>query len=510
MTKKKVIKALTEEESAALAKKMEKSFSQLGDSALAAAASMLIMGNVIQPHYPSPRYFTYNDMELLRDNAWPRNRYDIQMPTGSDKLDMFLRDEWQIQYEWIMSTADEYLNGSLPMSIAMPKHVAEVRFASYVMDSYTAASKLTYSQRGGESGIMHDVAAAVRRLYYIFDRKLPRMALYNSPFDVALAESQMTGVPLHNLMYTAFGHDRARRYDQNTRRQHDELWKRVGGRWRENMQPERRIVTNRIESILKSRMSNAIVETQLRGVHVTPGIVLGYYEADRLGATEVEHVLSDPRITNPNLWMAHKLMRFICQRVSAIAFGSELIALSPPPTIRMTVGDDKLLSEAIKKGRGDQRLLDRLHSMAGPALSWRSGDYSEDFYIYHGWVVPSNFILEPEKLTAQQAVKEKSAELRRIMIEIMGVEKFLAGGKSKVINKDEFGTLLEVRLGNDNDDRWNVEIRRVLQVTNATPNPDGTYKDYFLFVPPTMSTAHEAVAWTFYTTPALYKPIKQA
>jgi hypothetical protein len=36
-----------------------------------------------------------------------------------------------------------------------------------------------------------------------------------------------------------------------------------------------------------------------------------------------------------------------------------------------------------------------------------------------------------------------------------------------------------------------------VQVTNATPEPDGTHRAYWLRVPPGMRTARQAVAWTF-------------
>lgn len=32
---------------------------------------------------------------------------------------------------------------------------------------------------------------------------------------------------------------------------------------------------------------------------------------------------------------------------------------------------------------------------------------------------------------------------------------------------------------------------------NSTPEPDGTFRDYFLRVPPGMVRAKQAVAWTF-------------
>jgi hypothetical protein len=37
----------------------------------------------------------------------------------------------------------------------------------------------------------------------------------------------------------------------------------------------------------------------------------------------------------------------------------------------------------------------------------------------------------------------------------------------------------------------------MLRVENSTPEPDGTYKFYFIRVPPDMRTAQQAVAWTF-------------
>ena len=37
----------------------------------------------------------------------------------------------------------------------------------------------------------------------------------------------------------------------------------------------------------------------------------------------------------------------------------------------------------------------------------------------------------------------------------------------------------------------------MVEVLNSTPEPDGSFKDYWLRVPPTMETARQAVAWTF-------------
>ena len=36
-----------------------------------------------------------------------------------------------------------------------------------------------------------------------------------------------------------------------------------------------------------------------------------------------------------------------------------------------------------------------------------------------------------------------------------------------------------------------------MEVVNATAEPDGSHRRYFLRVPPTARTAREAVGWTF-------------
>ena len=45
--------------------------------------------------------------------------------------------------------------------------------------------------------------------------------------------------------------------------------------------------------------------------------------------------------------------------------------------------------------------------------------------------------------------------------------------------------------------RLDGERAQVVEVVNATPEPDGSYRRYFLRVPPQVRTAREAVAWTF-------------
>jgi hypothetical protein len=46
----------------------------------------------------------------------------------------------------------------------------------------------------------------------------------------------------------------------------------------------------------------------------------------------------------------------------------------------------------------------------------------------------------------------------------------------------------------------------MIEMVNSTPEPDGRRKRYWLRVPPNMTTAHEAVAWSFNVPAKDYAP----
>ncbi len=116
----------------------------------------------------------------------------------------------------------------------------------------------------------------------------------------------------------------------------------------------------------------------------------------------------------------------------------------------------------------------RLHNATGAAFQFTDG-YS--LYRYHGARVPDEIIEHPEKLTVSQIDNEQNAEIRRCMIEIYGQDRYLIDGKAKIISSDGYGTLYRKKIKNDED-------LVMVKVINSTPEIDGTYKDYFLRVPP--------------------------
>lgn len=146
----------------------------------------------------------------------------------------------------------------------------------------------------------------------------------------------------------------------------------------------------------------------------------------------------------------------------------------------------------------------QVHNTEGPAVIYRD---KTKIYAMRNIFVPSLFMEKPEKLTANDLIEINNMEIRRVLIEKMGEEKYLMNLSAKVQDESEFGTLYTYyeRLLN----RGTKRKAAMVKVKNSTPEPDGTYKDYFLQVPPNTKTARQAVAWSFGKTEKEYSPIKE-
>ncbi|MBW2003049.1 MAG: hypothetical protein JRI72_00330 [Deltaproteobacteria bacterium] len=132
----------------------------------------------------------------------------------------------------------------------------------------------------------------------------------------------------------------------------------------------------------------------------------------------------------------------------------------------------------------------RLHCENGVALQYPDG---WSLYYYHGVKVPEWVIEKPHTITPNTIFTEKNAEIRRVMIEKFGREKFLSLPTCKKIHTDEWGTLYRNEAIRD----INSEPYCFVKVVNSTPEPDGTFRDYILRVSPRCKTAQEAVQSTF-------------
>lgn len=127
-------------------------------------------------------------------------------------------------------------------------------------------------------------------------------------------------------------------------------------------------------------------------------------------------------------------------------------------------------------------------SLRGVALRWR------------GVVIDERIAFEPETISATEVLEERNAELRRVKLERMGFERFLAESDPEVLDSDSDPgggrKLYRVALGDDEP------------LVCVSVNCPSTARNYLLRVPPTTTTCRQAIAWTAgFDNPDDYKPL---
>jgi hypothetical protein len=125
--------------------------------------------------------------------------------------------------------------------------------------------------------------------------------------------------------------------------------------------------------------------------------------------------------------------------------------------------------------------------MAGAALRWR------------GVRVNTRIAFHPEQLTAKEALAERNAEVRRVMIERMGYLRFAQEAKAKVLDNDQ-------DVGGPRQ-LLSIDLKEDEPLVGLSCQCPSTGRQYFLRVPPRMKTCHQAAAWMAgYDDPSLYRP----
>ena len=127
----------------------------------------------------------------------------------------------------------------------------------------------------------------------------------------------------------------------------------------------------------------------------------------------------------------------------------------------------------------------RLHSGSGPAKQYRDG---ESTWAWRGVQVPSFVITDPAKITVDQILAEKNVEIRRVMIERYGVDRFMLDSDTAVVdaNEEHGAELIKINLPHDPE-----KCLCALKLRCASSNAV-----YIVMVPPEMRTATQALAWT--------------
>ncbi len=141
----------------------------------------------------------------------------------------------------------------------------------------------------------------------------------------------------------------------------------------------------------------------------------------------------------------------------------------------------------------------RPHSENAAAIEFTDGMQA---YFWHGVLVEPRLILHPDSITVEEIEGTRNLELRRVLIERYGPSRYLQESGAVEIHSDECGTLYRRELDGD-------EALVMVKVINSTAEPDGSFREYFLRVPPDTETARQAVAWTFGLEENEYEPWAQ-
>jgi len=141
----------------------------------------------------------------------------------------------------------------------------------------------------------------------------------------------------------------------------------------------------------------------------------------------------------------------------------------------------------------------RFHSDSAPAIEF-ADDYK--MYFWQNIRLEEELITKPEVLTAKYIAGQPNAEVRRVLIDRYGSRKYLVESRATKVATDSLGVLYYIFVPGQ-------EKVALVKVANHTAEPDGTYKDYFLRVPPNTTTPREGIAWTFGLSEEEYDPTRE-
>lgn len=137
-----------------------------------------------------------------------------------------------------------------------------------------------------------------------------------------------------------------------------------------------------------------------------------------------------------------------------------------------------------------------MHNANGMAIKYIDGTGG---YFWHGLQVPEHVIMRPDSITTDMIREEANTEMRRVLMERYGLSRYLRDTGAKPVSEDKYGTLYDM---NDAENPY-----QLVQVTNGSPEPDGTYQEFFLHVRPGHKTPLEAVASTYKVSPDIYSQL---
>jgi hypothetical protein len=158
----------------------------------------------------------------------------------------------------------------------------------------------------------------------------------------------------------------------------------------------------------------------------------------------------------------------------------------------------------------DRDAQGRLHSETRQAIAWPDG---WGLHRIHGVAVPAYVVEHPEQITIALIDAETNDEVRRIMVDRYGAERFIRDSGARRVQQDKYGTLY-VRPFDGGLPATFVHL------VNSTVEADGSRREFWRRVHPELRplldggrlgapqalTAHNAVASTFGLRGEEYEP----
>lgn len=124
----------------------------------------------------------------------------------------------------------------------------------------------------------------------------------------------------------------------------------------------------------------------------------------------------------------------------------------------------------------------RLHAAEGAAFILPK----QSLWFWKGVLVTQQIIEHPDTLTPESIFTEPNAEVRRVMIERLGLDRFLTRAKAQPIHSDDHHRSL-----------YKIAVKDDEPIVAVRVQCPSTGQIYFLRVPPQIDRCDKAVAWTF-------------
>ena len=153
----------------------------------------------------------------------------------------------------------------------------------------------------------------------------------------------------------------------------------------------------------------------------------------------------------------------------------------------------------------------RIHREDGPAVVYQNNECA---HYLHGVFLPENWYYVRETTSAMDILSLTNLELRRTLIERMGMDRFLEETNAELRSSDDYGSLYTIRRNMHLFGLWSQgdELVVLVRLLNSTPEPgtDDVFREYLVQVPPEMQTPRQAVAWSFRMEESEYAPCAES